>query len=61
MKPEDVQVIALFFEGWMFGLMTCWLTSTIRDYVEIKRRNRRHQVLLDAGVDPLDILLGEKL
>lgn len=41
MKPEDVQVIELIFEGWVFGVLTCLLYASITDYIEVKRRNRR--------------------
>jgi hypothetical protein len=43
MKPEDVQVIELVFEGWVFGLLTCLFYASISNYREVKRRNREER------------------
>jgi hypothetical protein len=56
MRPEDIQALELLLIGWVFGVMTCLLYATLSSYRAIKRRNQRHQDLLDAGVDPLTIL-----
>jgi hypothetical protein len=57
----DIQALELVLIGWVFGVMTCLLYAAISSYVEVKRRNRRHQILLDAGHDPLDIYLNDPM
>lgn len=53
---DSIKVGELLVEGWVFGVMTCMLYAVSANYCTIKRRNRRHQDLLDAGVDPITIL-----
>jgi hypothetical protein len=57
---EDwIPAVELVLEGWMFGIMTCLLCASVRDYAAIKRRNLRHQKMLAAGYSPLDILMDD--
>jgi hypothetical protein len=51
--------LTLLFLGWVAGLATWPMTLSVKGLVEAKRRNRRHQILLDAGVDPLHIFLTD--
>lgn len=60
MKPEDLQVAELLVEGWASGVMTCLFYAAVGEYVKTKRRNRRHKILLDAGVSPQDILASDE-
>lgn len=55
MKPDDIQAIELVIIGFTIGVLVCILYATIDSYIAIKRRNRTHQQLLDAGMDPVDI------
>lgn len=44
MSPQDVQIIELVIEGWVFGVLTCLLYASIANYREVKRRNREGKV-----------------
>lgn len=48
--------IELMVTGVIIGIVLCMLFSSVTNWWEITQRNRRHQELLDAGMDPLDIL-----
>lgn len=43
MKPEDVQAFELVFEGWIYGVLSCLLYVSIKEYIEVKRENRRNK------------------
>ncbi len=50
------ETLEVLFFGWVIGVQTSILYASIGLRRQINRRNRKHQVLLDAGVDPLTIL-----